>query len=376
MDAESIDLVPVSEVTPYNSNFSIQPWESVTTPSLLCPHSPLKVAITDDGGVVGSELMGWLRQRGIAAELVHHVAAKFDGVVFLGPLRSYNTQESAFRVNREGLQIAKTLEARLAQPGGFFVAVSAAGGLFAQTPNFSSPWLYSGVPALLRNLGVASATKSLDLELGSMGKAGLVDIIGKELFEGGLASEVGITRDGTRYLRHWQSPEASVGVKLTAEDVVVLGYDHLNLAGDVARELASTGQGTVILLEPTAGTKRSAPTELLEALQATGIKAKYVSVDHEDLRYLARALDVVRGAYGRITGFVYASQRDYTGATTSVDSIDRWLQQKTMPLLNALRCLNLEQLNFVRIVSAGTVESVPSAMLEEILAQIEAKKNP
>ena len=309
-----------------------------------------RIAVTDDGGGIGTALVAALRLAGVDAELVATVPAGVAGVVFLGGLRAVSDIDAAVAVNREAFVAARTI----APSPAVFVTVSELGGEFGcRGVDQLHAWT-GGLTALARTAAIEwpeAGVKAIDVDRGARSPSGVARAIADELLHGGPELEVGLGADGRRIsLASKSVPVAAGTIGLDPGDVVVVSGGARGVTAATMIELATATAARFVLLgrspivdEPvacrgvdgdaalkralldaaTAAGEQTSPAELgrrvagvlagreirrtIASIERVGARARYVAVDITDAAAVAAALVEVRAEMGPITAIVHGA---------------------------------------------------------------------
>ncbi|MFH1462931.1 MAG: SDR family oxidoreductase [Pseudomonadota bacterium] len=312
-----------------------------------------RVVVTDDGAGTGQALVTRLEAAGIPALLVEEVPLGASAVVFLGGLRSVETVDDAIAVNREAFRAAQAA-GRSFLGGGLFVCVQDLGGCFGLSPFPPERAWLAGLAGLARTAmreWPACSVKVIDLERGQRSPDALAYALLEELLRGGPELEVGLGADGERRaLRSVEVPNEAGLSRVGTQDVLVVSGGARGVTAACVVALAQQTGASFALLGRTplsdappccagipddAGLKRAllaeaqaagaapTPAELgrqvsgvqavrevrrtLEALRASGARARYYPVDVVEAAAVASVLDRVRVELGPITGLVHGA---------------------------------------------------------------------
>jgi acyl carrier protein len=392
--------------------------EAVETPAWGLAQPTLwngPIVITDDGAGVGAALVTELQARGIDATLVDVVPADAGGVVFLGGLRDFATDDDAIAVNREAFEAARTV----AGAPGLFVTVQDTGGGFGLTTIEPRRAWSAGLAALAKTAAQewGTAVKAIDLERGGRDAATLARAVATELLQGGPELEVGLDRNGVRRTLRSVSSEVEPTTPVIASgDVVVVSGGARGVTAASVIEWARRCKARFVLLgrtelsdEPAccvgitddAALKRAllndsgpiGPRELgaavrrvlagreirstLAAISDAGGEARYLSVDVTDGPGLAAALVPIRGEWGPIKGIVHGAGvlADKHIAHKTDDQFNRVFDTKVEGLRALLAATADDPLAVLCLFSSvaarcGNSGQVDYAMANEILNKV------
>lgn len=328
------------------------------------------VLVTDEGTGVARRLVDRLGERGVRAAVVTEALladaadvadAEGGGVVLLTGLRPVTSAEAATSVNREIFGAARSVARQLAGRGGVFVTVQDTGGDFGLGGGQGERAWLGGAAGLARSAAKEwpdAQVKAVDCERGDRDADALAEVLATELLRGGSSGDIGLRADGTRWaLRDKDAPAGPV--QATAEHAGPLSPDSVIVATGGARgvtavtlrALAEAHLPSIVLLGRTELTDEPAglaeatderqlkgllaaqarrqggtvpsPAELagaaarvlavreiratLDAIEATGSRVRYLSVDTRDRQALHRALDTAREEFGPISGIVHGA---------------------------------------------------------------------
>ncbi|MFD2331655.1 SDR family oxidoreductase [Cohnella sp. GCM10020058] len=394
------------------------------------------VEIMDDGNGIARTLAGYMQEAGAQARVVTAVSAEADAVVWLGALKTINTDEEALAINRSAFEAAKTVAAKMAKQGGVFVTVQDTGGSFglAESPAPRNVWT-AGLTGLVKTAArewPQAAVKAFDLDRTGLTAEKAAARIFQELAAGGPEVEVGLQRGGGRMTPVLELDPAMVAPANDAtgggaEDRAVLlvsgGARGVTAAAIAA--LARAERPRLILLgrtpleeEPAvcsgiaddAGMKRALLEQAkaegaaiglaelgrrvqrilmnreiagnLQTLRALGSEVVYVPVDVQDAEALRNALQPIRAGWGPITGIVHGAGvlADKAIADKTVEQFDYVFDTKVGGLRALLSVTEDDPLTLICLFSSvsarsGNAGQADYAMANEVLnkcAQAEA----
>lgn len=329
-----------------------------------------RLLITDEGTGVAHHLVDRLSESGVHATVttdadLADLADSADsadedicGVVLLAGLRPAPTAEEATEVNREAFAAARSLARLIAERGGVFVTVQDTGGDFGLGgAHGHRAWL--GGPAGLARTAAKewpeARVKAVDCERGDRDADALAEALADELLRGGSSTDIGLCADGSRRTLLDTPSPAEIDVepsdRLGPDSVIVATGGARGVTALALRALAEAHLPSIVLLgrteltaEPPGlaeattatelknllvararqqGGKTPGPAEIaadaarvlavreiratMEAIEATGSRVRYLSVDTRDTRALSRALDTAREEYGPISGIVHGA---------------------------------------------------------------------
>jgi NADP-dependent 3-hydroxy acid dehydrogenase YdfG len=318
-------------------------------------HRVKRLAITDDGRGVATELRAALAEHRIAAEVVTAVPADCDGLILLEGMRADAGAEAAAAAHEAAFAAARAAARRIAETGGLFVTVQDTGGAFGLggVP-VARGWLggFSGLAKTAAKEWPRAAVRSIDLECSGQTPAQLGRRLADELRLGGDEREIGLGATGAR-LRVVVTERALVkaGVsRVTGKSVVVASGGARGVTASALLALAQAHQPRIALLGRTAlgdepvecvgladeaalrqallareqrVGRTMAPKALaaavrdviaqreiratLERLRAAGSVAEYFACDTTDAQNVTATLVRVRAGFGPITVLVHGA---------------------------------------------------------------------
>jgi len=327
------------------------PAPNLAPPFLFSGH---KVYVTEDTAGFATKLATELRGRGIDAEVTSIVPSDARAVISLHGLSEVNSLAEAVAVNRDVFLLATQVAAAFEKQGGLFITVQDTAGDFgfsAKKPH--RQWL-GGLTGLVKTAAQEwpkAAVRAIDLECGSRSMNDLVEVLAREILNGGRELEVGLGEDDSRVTLRTQRQEADVapssidansvivasggGRGVTAATLIALAKDcgpSIALLGRTELEdepaackgvSGEAGLKTALLGDFRARSEKVTPKDLgrlvgriqsireiratLEALKAAGSQARYYSCDITDSSSVKQALTSVRNEWGAITGIVHGA---------------------------------------------------------------------
>ena len=383
-----------------------------------------KIAVTDDGAGVGAALAELLVAGGVDAEVVATVPdTGIAGVIFLGGLRNFTSVDDALAVNREAFSAARLLAAN-ATPTGAFITVSDLGGTFGIDGADSVGVWAAGLTGLARTAAIEwpqCGVQAIDIERGNRDVAAIAGAIADELLRGGLELEVGLSANGTRVALANDLVDVQQGtMSLGNDDVIVVSGGARGVTAATMIELADATAATFVLLgrtaiepEPegcegadddaalkrvlldsaTAAGKQLTPNELamqvsrilagreildtVAAIEKTGAKARYISVDITNEAAVVEVLAGVRSEFGPITGVVHGAGvlADKLIAEKADDQFDAVFNTKVLGLQSLLTATAGDPLKVLCLFSSiaartGNNGQADYAMANEILNKV------
>ncbi|ELP66539.1 type I polyketide synthase [Streptomyces turgidiscabies] len=398
------------------------------------------VLVTDEGTGVARRLVDRLGEHGVRAAVVTEAVladaadvadAEGGGVVLLSGLRPVSSAEAATSVNRDAFGAARSVARQLVARGRVFVTVQDTGGDFGLGGGQGERAWLGGPAGLARTAAKEwpdAGVKAVDCERGDRDADALAEVLATELLRGGSAGDIGLRADGTRWaLRDRIEPAGPA--EAAGEHTGPLGPDAVIVATGGARgvtavtlrALAEAHLPSIVLLGRTELTEEPAgladatderqlkgllagqarrqggtipsPAELtaeaarvlavreiratLDAIEASGSRVRYLSVDTRDARALHRALDTAREEFGPISGIVHGA--GVLADSRLADKTDAQFTDVFDTKVEGLRALLAatadDPLDLVCVFSSvagrfGNTGQADYAMANEILAQV------
>ena len=357
------------------------------------------------------------------------------GVVLLTGLRPVSSAEAATSGNRDAFAATRSVAGQLSTWGGVFVTVQDTGGDFGLSGGQGERAWLGGPAGLARTAAKEwpeARVKAVDCERGDRDADALAEVLATELLSGGSAGDIGLRADGTRWaLRDTSAPigpESGPQKELTEysgplspDSVIVATGGARGVTAVVLRALAEAHLPSVVLLGRTELTDESiglaeatdarqltgllaaearrqggtvpSPAELsaeaarvlavreiratLDAIEATGSRVRYLSVDTRDARALDRALDSARAEFGPISGILHGA--GVLADSRLADKTDAQFADVFDTKVEGLRALLAatadDPLDLVCVFSSvagrfGNTGQADYAMANEVLAQV------
>jgi NAD(P)-dependent dehydrogenase (short-subunit alcohol dehydrogenase family) len=301
-----------------------------------------KIAIVDGGSALSGQVLHRLEKLNIFGQSASGVAADCRGVIYLGGLRTFGSEQEALRVNQEAFEIARAL-ARGAGPPALFVTTQDSAGKHGS-------WAagIAGIAKTFAREWPDTAVKAIDLERGVQNPEDLADALVRELLSGGADLEVTLRADGSRLIPILCPCEPGDGVERIGPDSVLIASGGgrgvtaaclLELVRAAHPHIALFGR-TLLEDEPAdcqeakdeAGLKRAISRrrghsiglqeisreaacilaareirETLRALDQAGSPCAYFSADMRDAASVERAVASVRERFGPVTAIVHGA---------------------------------------------------------------------
>ncbi|WP_328840640.1 SDR family NAD(P)-dependent oxidoreductase [Streptomyces europaeiscabiei] len=398
------------------------------------------VLVTDEGTGVARRLVDRLGERGVRAAVVTEALladaadvadAEGGGVVLLTGLRPVTSAEAATSVNREIFGAARSVARQLTGRGGVFVTVQDTGGDFGLGGGQGERAWLGGAAGLARSAAKEwpdARVKAVDCERGDRDADALAEVLATELLRGGSSGDIGLRADGTRWaLRDKDAPAGPAQATeehagpLSPDSVIVATGGARGVTAVTLRALAEAHLPSIVLLGRTELTDEPAglaeatderqlkgllaaqarrqggtvpsPAELagaaarvlavreiratLNAIEATGSRVRYLSVDTRDPQALHRALDTAREEFGPISGIVHGA--GVLADSRLADKTDAQFADVFDTKVEGLRALLAttadDPLDLVCVFSSvagrfGNTGQADYAMANEVLAQV------
>ncbi|MEB3197743.1 MAG: SDR family NAD(P)-dependent oxidoreductase [Candidatus Sericytochromatia bacterium] len=378
-------------------------------------------------------LVAALGRQGIEASVGEEPGEDTGLVICLQALTDQAGPETAAALHRDVLAIARAVAPRFAKQGGVFVTVQNTGGDFGLGGQIGEQAWLAGLTGLVKTAAhewPEAHCKAIDLwEPGASPKA-VAERLVDEILLGGPDLEVGLQRDGQRFvpvLAHADADVVAVAPWIDQNSVVLASGGARGVTAVALEALARACKPKIVLLgrsplidEPEAvkGLKEGAemkrallelaraegrpltPAELgrqvsqitaarevrdtLKALRRAGSEALYLEFDVRDKTQVEAALAPIRQAYGPITAIVHGAGvlADKFIADLTPDQFDRVFETKVGGLRALLAATADDPITAICMFSSiaartGNVGQAAYAMANEVLnkvAQAEAAR--
>jgi NAD(P)-dependent dehydrogenase (short-subunit alcohol dehydrogenase family)/acyl carrier protein len=383
-----------------------------------------KNVIIDDGSEIGPILANLLLDAGISAEVHTEVPDDLNGLIFLGGLAGYASEEEAISMNRRAFDCCRAAASAFKDSAGVFVTVQATGGDFGLRGQSVPHGAWSaGLAGLAKTAALEwplASVKALDVERGERTAVEVAEAIVSELLYGGLDVEVGLLADGGRLvLRVTEEPGQMPNRTVIAPgDVIIASGGARGVTATCLIELAKRHQPRLVLLgrspldvspgwseglETEAELLRAAMGQMpeeapqvlkshvrrilnareiqgtLDAIELAGGQARYLAVDITESDALTEAIGNIRQEWGPVSGIIHGAGvlADKVIAEKTAEQFDQVFRTKVEGLQNLLRATSddpLKVLCFFSSVAArsGNIGQSDYAMANEVLNKVAA----